>query len=163
MHQKQLEQLYLQCQKELYLYLYGLCQNQALAEDLVQETFLKALLSLPDHHPNFRAWLYLVARNLFLDTQRKDSRLEPLDREPPGTEDILWNRLLADEQKSALYEALGTLEPRKREILLLQYFSRLPQKEIAALLHLRPDHVRVLASRGRQELKTRLEELGYDL
>lgn len=60
-----LKQLYQKYRKEIYLYLYSLCKNSSLAEDLLQETFLKALLSLPDDHTNMRAWLYLVARNLF--------------------------------------------------------------------------------------------------
>ena len=43
-----LKQLYQKYRKEIYLYLYSLCKNSSLAEDLLQETFLKALLSLPD-------------------------------------------------------------------------------------------------------------------
>ena len=55
--------LYSLYQKELYLYLYSLCGDRYLAEDLLHETFLKALLALPDGHSNMRAWLYMVARN----------------------------------------------------------------------------------------------------
>ena len=40
-----LKQLYQKYRKEIYLYLYSLCKNSSLAEDLLQETFLKALLS----------------------------------------------------------------------------------------------------------------------
>lgn len=47
-----LKQLYQKYRKEIYLYLYSLCKNSSLAEDLLQETFLKALLSLPDDHTN---------------------------------------------------------------------------------------------------------------
>ena len=50
-----LKQLYQKYRKEIYLYLYSLCKNSSLAEDLLQETFLKALLSLPDDHTNMRA------------------------------------------------------------------------------------------------------------
>ena len=49
--------LYGAYQKELYLYLYSLCRNRHQAEDLLHETFLKALLALPDGHTNMRAWL----------------------------------------------------------------------------------------------------------
>ena len=59
-------------QKELYLYLYSLCGDGHLAEDLLHETFLKALLALPDGHTNMRAWLYMVARNLFYNQQKKE-------------------------------------------------------------------------------------------
>ena len=48
MENELLRQLYRKYQRELYLYLYSLCKNHELAEDLLQETFLKALLALPD-------------------------------------------------------------------------------------------------------------------
>ena len=66
--------LYGAYQKELYLYLYSLCMNRHQAEDLLHETFLKALLALPDGHTNMRAWLYMVARNLFYNQQKKKSQ-----------------------------------------------------------------------------------------
>ena len=66
--------LYSLYQKELYLYLYSLCGDRYLAEDLLHETFLKALLALPDGHSNMRAWLYMVARNLFYNQQKKKLR-----------------------------------------------------------------------------------------
>ena len=161
MEQELLRQIYRKYQRELYLY--GLCRNAAQAEDLMQETFLKALLALPDGHPNFRAWLYLVARNLFLDQQRQTRYLTSLEDVQVSAPDDLCDRLIANETRAMLYRQLAALEPRKREILLLQYFANLPQKEIAAVLHLSPEHVRVLASRARHELKQRMEALGYDL
>ena len=50
-----LQELYQRYERELYLYLFSLCGNRSLAEDLLQETFLKALLSLSDAHTNMRA------------------------------------------------------------------------------------------------------------
>ena len=100
-----LKQLYQKYRKEIYLYLYSLCKNSSLAEDLLQETFLKALLSLPDDHTNMRAWLYLV----------------------------------------------------------MQYFGGLSQKEIAAILKMTPENVRVLSYRAKRELRTYMEDHNYDL
>ena len=58
---------YRQYRSEIYLYLYSLCKSRELTEDLLQETFLKAILSLQNNHANVRAWLYMVARNLFFN------------------------------------------------------------------------------------------------
>lgn len=162
-----LNRLYQRYRKELYLYLYALCKNEQLAEDLLQETFLKALLSLPDGHMNIRAWLYMVARNLFFNYRRHTDRLMPLedwakesaDRETPE----VLNRLIAEENKKMLYRAMANLELKKREILQMQYFGGLSQKEIAAILHLTPENVRVLAYRAKKELKSYLEVNGYDV
>ena len=82
---------------------------------------------------------------------------------PPPQEHDLLSRLLRDEENLLLYQALKHLEPRKREILLLQYFSGLSQKEIAAAMGLTPENVRILAHRGKLELKRYMEEHHYDL
>lgn len=52
-----LRQFYRRYSREIYLYLYSLCKSRETAEDLMQEVFLKALLSLPDQNENLRAWL----------------------------------------------------------------------------------------------------------
>lgn len=71
--------------------------------------------------------------------------------------------LLMEERKRYLYEALSQLSVSKREVLLMQYFSRLSQKEIAAILQVTPENVRVLSYRAKKELKLYLEGNGYDL
>ena len=160
-----LRAVYEEYQRGLFLYLYSLCKSQSLAEDLVQETFLKALLSLPSGHPNLKAWLYLVARNLYLNLRRKETRLTPLEdlAKDPCTDQTPLDDLLLTERSRALYKALSCLDERKREVLQMQYFGGLSQKEIASVLHLTPENVRVLAYRGKKELKSRMEEEGYDL
>ncbi len=159
-----IRQLYEAYSRELYLYLRALCGSSSLAEDLMQDTFLKAILSLPPGHGNMRAWLYMVGRNLYLNHRKKQKREVPMeDRGDPPSRQELLEKILSDERKRVLYAALSRLEPRKREVLLLQYFSGLSQKEIGAVMHLTPENVRVLACRGRQELKKLMEENHYDL
>ena len=159
-----LRQLYDRYHRELYLYLYSLCRNPALSEDLLQETFLKALLSLSESHGNIRAWLYLVARNLYFNWRKREGREFSTEAVNLGeTVETPLDRLLTDERTRLLYEGLSRLEERKREVLQLQYFGGLSQREIGAVLHLNPEHVRVLAYRGRRELRTWMEEQGYDL
>ena len=74
-----LENLYLQHYRELYVYVYAMCGQKALTEDILQETFLKAFTALKDSHTNMRAWLYLVARNLCFNAMKKESRTESLE------------------------------------------------------------------------------------
>ena len=132
--------LYSLYQKELYLYLYSLCGDRHLAEDLLHETFLKALLALPDGHTNMRAWLYMVARNLFYNQRKKKSQ-----------------EILMEEQEC--FPEKNRDEVKKREVIQMQYFGGMSQKEIAAVLHITPENVRVLAYRAKKELKKDLEEL----
>lgn len=162
MEQKLLTLVYEKYHRELYLYIYSLSRNHHIAEDLTQETFLKALLSLPEGHGNIRAWLYMVARNLFFNYREKASRNVSLEEEmerPVEEKDLLSN-MIENERKLQLYQALKKLDMKKREILLLQYFGDLPQKEIAAVLHITPENVRVLAYRAKKELKKYMEQQG---
>ena len=155
--------LYSLYQKELYLYLYSLCGDRHLAEDLLHETFLKALLALPDGHGNMRAWLYMVARNLFYNQQKKKSREILMDEQmyplEEKTEKGLPEKIFEEEDRRMLYQAIRRLEIKKREVIQMQYFGGMSQKEIAAVLHITPENVRVLAYRAKKELKKDLEEL----
>lgn len=161
-----LRQLYERYGRELFLYLYSLCENRELAEDLTQETFVKALLSLSEEHTNMRAWLYVVARNLYYSTYRK-TRKEVLWEQtlPEETEQEkeLLDRLIQKEEYQLLYVALSRLKPIKREVLELQYFGRIPLKQIAAILNMKPEHVRVLSHRAKQEIRKYMEEAGYEI
>ena len=162
MEQKLLTLVYEKYHRELYLYIYSLSRNHHIAEDLTQETFLKALLSLPEGHGNIRAWLYMVARNLFFNYREKASRNVSLEEEMERSDeekDLLAN-MIENERKLQLYQALKKLDMKKREILLLQYFGDLSQKEIAAVLHITPENVRVLAYRAKKELKKYMEQQG---
>lgn len=161
-----LEQIYKLYSQQLYLYIFSLCRNTALAEDLLQETFLKAILSLPDSNKNVRAWLYMVARNLYFDRLKYEKHiLREADMEQ--LKDLSSNqpldRIIKDEQNKLLYQALNVLDDRKREILELQYFGGLNQQEIAQIMHLKPNNIRVLALMARREIRLWMEENGYDL
>ena len=152
--------------KELYLYLYSFCGDRHLAEDLLHETFLKALLALPDGHTNMRAWLYLVARNLLFNYYHREKEKVPLEEaqqmQDTGTQEVL-EEILKGERNKILYLAMNRLEQRKREILLMQYFGELSQKEIAAILKMTPENVRVLSYRAKREHRDYMEENNYDL
>lgn len=104
--------------------------------------FLKALLSLPDDHTNMRAWLYLVARNLFFNYYRREKEKVPLGEvqqiQNTASQEVLEG-ILKEEKNRLLYQAMNELEERKREILLMQYFGGLSQKEIAAILKMTPE------------------------
>lgn len=166
MDSEPLRQLYQAYYREIYLYLYSLCRNPDTAEDLAQDTFLKALLSLRESHGNLRAWLYMVARNLYFNHRKREQRIEAWDEQQFDrdlTASDLLTQVISTENKELLYRGLQRLSPAKREILQLQHFGGLSQNEIAAVLKLTPANVRVLALRGRRELKQFMEENGYEV
>lgn len=166
MDREMLNILYGRYSRDIYLYLYALSSDKALSEDLLQETFLKALLSLPDSHSNIRAWLYAVARNLYFNTLKREKRkisLEEIQQKNSECENSLFDEIMRDEKHRQLYSAVNKLEPRKREVISMQYFGDLSQKEIAAILRITPENVRVLSYRAKKELKSYLEAENYDI
>ena len=77
-----LETLYHRYYKELYIFVYSLCGSETVTDDILQDTFLKALLALKDSHTNMRAWLYMVARNLYYNyyNSRDNFNCYPVDK-----------------------------------------------------------------------------------
>lgn len=160
-----LEQLYLRYDREITLYLFSLCKNWDTAEDIKQETFMKAIFSLSEQHTNMRAWLYHVARNLCINNMTKEKHFVPLEEYEEilkKDEDILEQYITQEDYRN-VYLAVLKLPPPKKEILELQYFGGLSLKEIAKLLHLTYEGVRVQKHRAKQELKKILKEGNYDI
>ena len=122
------EQLALPLFASLYNHAFWLTRNQAEAEDLVQETFSKALRAFDSFQPgtNFKAWIFRILRNTFLTTRAgiSASRTVFLEDHPdtldtaasgPTPEDTL----IRLDNQAALHAALEQLQPPLREALLL--------------------------------------------
>lgn len=165
-----LKELYRIYGRELYRYLFAFCGDRMLAEDILQETFCKALLSLPDSHPNIRAWLYKVGRNLMINEIRRNKREEPDsdsvarareekdgDRTDPAAE------LVVREEKERLKKALDRLDERKRDVLILQYYEHFTLREAAVILGISHENARVLSLRAKRELRRIMEVNGYEV
>ena len=146
-------------QKTLRRFLTALCCGDvSLADEIAQETFVKAYLSCEGFKSDsrFDTWLHRIALNTFLNHRRVKSRTTGYDeaREIPSTEK-------ADNafRYQELYEALERLPEKERSAILLFYLEGYSSKEIAALLECSDDSVRQYLSRGRSRLKEMLAEL----
>ena len=151
-----LAELYDKYREEILLYVYSLCHSMEAAEDITQEVFVKAILSLSDHHENFRAWLYMVARNLTYNHNRKNKNKAKVEEElkhGPTAEPDISEKVVMKEQYKELYAAIEKLSDQYREILIMQYFSNMQLKEVAEVLGISHGNARVLATRARNKLK----------
>src|SRR5256886_3707281 len=127
----------------LYNFAHWLTHNRDEAEDLVQETYVKALKGFPSFTPgtNFRAWMYRILRNTFL-TSRTGLRAVPpisIDEDPELLEQMTdeetpeWH-LLQRRSGEALRQAIEGLSLPFREVLLLCDVEEMSYKEIAETL-----------------------------
>ncbi len=146
---------------ELYSFAYGMCRDNHLAEDLVQETFLRAwkhLHTQRDHH-GLRAWLYTILRNEHARQYRKRSNetidLDELKVVAPKVFD-------ASTEAFVLRRALQSLPDAYREPLLLQVLGGFSCTEIAGMLDLTPDNVMARVSRARRKLRDLLRTEGEE-
>ena len=151
------EKLFKTYYNEALLYVCSLTHDRALAEDIVQEAFSKALTSIDDERDTFKYWLFKVSRNCYFDYLRKTKRLTPIDDKQRGDEYELVQGIIEKEEYVALYEAISDLKENYREVVLLYYFEGLSVSEIAKITGQSTDNVKVLLFRARAKLKHLLE------
>jgi RNA polymerase sigma-70 factor, ECF subfamily len=146
---------------QLYNFAHWLTQDRTEAEDLVQETYAKALRGFDLFRPgtNFRAWMYKILRNTFL-TSRTGMRapMDQLDEEkadtilPPVT--TTPETLLVDKaNRELLQQALGELPVPFREVVLLADVEEMSYQEIAEALGIPSGTVMSRLSRARAALR----------
>jgi RNA polymerase sigma-70 factor (ECF subfamily) len=149
----------------LYNFAHWLTHNREEAEDLVQETYLKALKGFVSFQQgtNFRAWIYRILRNTFL-TSRSGLSVKmtvPLDREedaiglPADTPEAV---LLARADQQMLQSALESLPVQFREVILLCDIEEMSYQEIAEIVGIPIGTVMSRLSRARKSLRELLAE-----
>ena len=154
-----LEEIYQRYSRELFLYLYAILRDTSAAEDILQDTFLKAFLALDKSHPNFRAWLYKVGKNECLNYLKRQKKLVPeADMEYFHETFSPLDEILQKEQNHILLKSLMKLPTLSIEVIVMQYFFNLPQREIAEILNLSPGNVRIIVHRAKKELKKEVEK-----
>lgn len=126
---------------DIYSYLRRLCRSRTNAEDLAQQTFLKAWSSFDGFggHSRFSTWLYRIAHNTYIDwlrmniseTQNRPEQwwLECIDSNPGPSTNAAERQLT-----QRMYETVDKLDEDKKQIVHLHYYQGLSIKETAAVL-----------------------------
>jgi RNA polymerase sigma-70 factor (ECF subfamily) len=151
---------------QLYNFAQWLTQNRSEAEDLVQETYVKALKGFSSFQPgtNFRAWIYRILRNTFLTSRTglRFSATVPLDDESslevPDTAGTPESLFIAHAQEQLLQGAIEELPLHFREILLLCEVDEMSYQEIADTLSVPMGTVMSRLSRARKALREILKK-----
>ncbi len=151
------DQLVARYQEPLYRHILALVGDPTQAQDLTQDTFLKALKALPGtRDPVLPAWLYRIATNTARDALRHRRRLTwvpfaPGDAERlPAPDRDLPSHVAARED---LRHALARLTPPQRACLLLRARDGLSIAEIAHALDLSPGNVKMILYRAKERLR----------
>lgn len=139
-----IERFYREHANAVYAFLVSLCRDPVWAEDLMQDTFVKATRSMGGYRGGApRSWLFTIARSVFIDDTRKRRPLPTDEAEEPAVAD-------ADVAESLLIEqALWKLPHRQRTALLLVDRAGLSYSEAAEALGCSPGAMKVLIHRAR--------------
>lgn len=155
------EELSMPLFEQLYNFAHWLTQDKSEAEDLVQETYAKALRGFSGFQAgtNFRAWIFRILRNTFLTSRtglkvagQGDEELEALASVDPSPEAILIGK--AD--RGMVRQALRELSVPFREILLLCEVEEMAYEEIAQVLAIPVGTVMSRLHRARKALRALL-------
>jgi RNA polymerase sigma-70 factor (ECF subfamily) len=162
------EELAMPLFERLYNFAHWLTQDREEAEDLVQETYAKALKGFHSFQrgTNFRAWIYQILRNTFLTSRTglKAFATVPLETETeervlPTAKDTPESILLQRSDQQVVQQDLSQLPVPYREVLLLCEFEEMSYQEISTTLAIPIGTVMSRLSRARRALRSAVQEL----
>ena len=163
----------------VYGYVLRMIGDQALAQDLTQDVFLRVMRSAGtyDHRGRLRQWLFTIASNIVTDhLRRMKRRREVLVEEPADVGDAGFQEapvaaaleaFSSEELRENVRETIGKLPPEQRSVLLLRQYGELTFKEIAALeacsINTALSRMRYALGNLKKLLAEKLEEAGDEL
>jgi RNA polymerase sigma-70 factor (ECF subfamily) len=151
-------------------------RNQAVAEDLVQETFLAALGSLDKFRGDSQlyTWLRSIAFHKVNDFYRRQGR-QPKAKEPSPDFDIMKQLeqtgddgpatlavMESEEVRQSVHQALDDLPQDYLIVVVLKYLEEMPVLEISQVMGRSPKSVEGLLSRARKAMRANLEENNHE-
>lgn len=151
-------QLYDQYIKKIYAFVYAKTGHRETAEDLVSQTFFKALDSIDkfkfDGQGTFQSWLYTIARNLIIDNYRRQKNDIDINDcwDLAGKE----NSAIDFDAKEKIFEIkkyLSKLKPEQREIIIMRIWQEMSYAEIAEATEKSEAACKMTFSRAMKELR----------
>ena len=164
-------------ERPVFALLYRMVRDRELAEDLAQETFVKALNAIESYRPEFKfsSWIFKIANNAAIDhLRRRELDTLSLDGSPHAEtpeamqatapqigarQESPLDAVEARELGGAIEAAIGRLRPEYRSCILLRHVEGRAYEEIAEILDLPLGTVKTYIHRARNELRLALAHL----
>jgi RNA polymerase sigma-70 factor (ECF subfamily) len=151
--------LYTRYARDVHRFALYLSCDPGLADDLTSETFLRAwTATTPIREASVKAYLFTIARNLYLLERRRTSRHQELDEAMPSASPTQEERLEHQTILGAVVRALKSLPETDRAALLMRTQDNMSYEEIAAALELSLSSAKVKVHRARLKLATLVPE-----
>ncbi|SDR87303.1 RNA polymerase sigma-70 factor, ECF subfamily [Friedmanniella luteola] len=157
--------------RELYRFALRGLGDPGLAQDAVQETFLRAWQSAHRYDPalaSLRVWLFAIARNVMIDLHRRRTKgsFAPVATDGAAAEEELRPAADPTEQvldRTLVVQALGRLSPEHREVIVETYLRGRSYDELATTSGVAAGTLRSRAFYALKALRVAMEEMGVSL
>ena len=159
------EQIYRLYFKDVFLYLRSLSADEDTAEEITQETFVRALKALDsfDGRKDIRAWLFTIARNAYFTCRKRrkavSSEEEP-DRLPDG-QPSFTERLFDEEDALCIHRFLHAMREPYKEVFTLRVFGELSFERIGVLFGKGAGWARVTFYRAKKQIMDYMEAIEH--
>lgn len=157
----EIESLYSEYFKDIYLYIKGLSGNVQIAEDITSETFFKAMKSLANFKGDcdIRVWLCQIAKNTYFSYLRKNKQLVELtELENQSDNSDIAQAYVDTETSERIHKILHALDEPYKEVFTLRTFGELSFKQIANLFGKTDNWACVTYHRAKSKIKERMED-----
>jgi RNA polymerase sigma-70 factor (ECF subfamily) len=148
-----LQELYEAYSKDIYRFAYWLSGNSADAEDITSETFVRAWFNYDSTKmETLKAYLMKIARNIYLETLRKNQDHAPLEDHLPDHQDHMETKIQRESELKSVWNSLQTLGEEDRTAFILRVDHDMSYAEIARVLKISEVAAKVKVHRVRRKL-----------
>ena len=158
---KEFEQIFKEYSPMVYRYLYSLCRDTTLSEELTAETFYQAYLHIDSFREKsaLQTWLFQIAKHAYYrESKRRLRFIGNLKHNDKANTIDFAEQLHEKEQALKLHKQLHTLQEPFREVFMLRIFGELRFKEIAGIFDKTEIWAKVTYYRAKEKLMAKLEE-----
>lgn len=147
------EELYLIYSPDIYRFAYWLTGDPGEAEDITADTFFRAWMNFSTiRTETLKAYLFTIARNIYLESLRKNRNHCHLEESQPDTQSALERRVEDQSELETVQRSLKLLPEVDRSAFVLRIQHDLPYAEVARILQLSETAVKVKVHRVRKKL-----------
>lgn len=157
------ERLYHKYKEPLIRFSIGYTKNQARAEEIVHDTFIKVYRykNKYDSSKSFRTWLWTICKNTNLDSLDKNAKVkeesfEELEMQIPDVDESALEKMVLEASSEHISQVIVTLSLSQREALLLWMNDDLSFEEMGSILSKSPQAIKNLVHRAKASLKVKL-------
>lgn len=152
----------------LIFFINGYVKNIHIAEEITEDVFFCLMVKKPLYTPkcSFKTWLYTIGRNMAVDQIRKISKKKEIseaEKQSLISDEIsLADKVIKNEDKIALYNALSKLPNQYEQALKLTFFQGFTNEQAGQIMHKTKRQIEMLVYRGKQALKKQLLKDGFN-